>query len=415
MGNSNLTIINIKQLAGIISDNQLLKKGVEMNELSVLENAYLTVKDGLISDFGIMSDFNFSNSNNIFDAKHGIVLPCWNDSHTHLVFAKSREKEFIDKINGLSYQEIAQRGGGILNSAKHLENIDQHQLFEESFNKLSNLIKLGTGGIEIKSGYGLSLEGELKILRTIQKLKENCDIDIKSTFLGAHAMPLNYINNRTGYIDLIINEMLPSIHKENLADYIDVFCESNYFSVKELDKILEAGYKYNLKPKVHVNQFTSIGGIRKAIEYGAISVDHLEVMTDDDYKALAKSSTIATLLPCCSFFIDIPFASGKLLIEKNIPFALASDFNPGSSPNGNMNFVNSLGCIKMGLLPEATINASTINGAYAMEIADRTGSITKGKVANLILTNPIESYAYLPYSFGENCIFKTMLKGKWYN
>ena len=209
--------------------------------------------------------------------------------------------------------------------------------------------------------------------------------------------------------------MLPSIHKENLADYIDVFCESNYFSVKELDKILEAGYKYNLKPKVHVNQFTSIGGIRKAIEYGAISVDHLEVMTDDDYKALAKSSTIATLLPCCSFFIDIPFASGKLLIEKNIPFALASDFNPGSSPNGNMNFVNSLGCIKMGLLPEATINASTINGAYAMEIADRTGSITKGKVANLILTNPIESYAYLPYSFGENCIFKTMLKGKWYN
>ena len=287
---------------------------------------------------------------------------------------------------------MAQRGGGILNSAKHLENIDQHQLFEESFNKLSNLIKLGTGGIEIKSGYGLSLEGELKILRTIQKLKENCDIDIKSTFLGAHAIPLNYINNRTGYIDLIINEMLPSIHKENLADYIDVFCESNY-----------------------VHQFTSIGGIRKAIEYGAISVDHLEVMTDDDYKALAKSSTIATLLPSCSFFIDIPFASGKLLIEKNIPFALASDFNPGSSPNGNMNFVNSLGCIKMGLLPEATINASTINGAYAMEIADRTGSITKGKVANLILTNPIESYAYLPYSFGENCIFKTMLKGKWYN
>ena len=415
MGNSNLTIINIKQLAGIISDNLLLKKGVEMNELSVLENAYLTVKDGLISDFGFMSDLNFSNSNNIFDAKHGIVLPCWNDSHTHLVFAKSREKEFIDKINGLSYQEIAQRGGGILNSAKQLENIDQHQLFEESFKKLSNLIKLGTGGIEIKSGYGLSLEGEMKILRTIQKLKENFNIDIKSTFLGAHAIPLKYINNKNGYIDLIINEMLPSIHKENLADYIDVFCETNYFSVKELDKILEAGYKYNLKPKVHVNQFTSIGGIRKAIEYGAISVDHLEVMTDDDYKALAKSSTIATLLPSCSFFIDIPFASGKLLIEKNIPFALASDFNPGSSPNGNMNFVNSLGCIKMGLLPEATINASTINGAYAMEIADRTGSITKGKVANLILTNPIESYAYLPYSFGENCIFKTMLKGKWHN
>ena len=415
MGNSNLTIINIKQLAGIISDNQLLKKGVEMNELSVLENAYLTVKDGLISDFGIMSDFNFSNSNNIFDAKHGIVLPCWNDSHTHLVFAKSREKEFIDKINGLSYQEIAQRGGGILNSAKHLENIDQHQLFEESFNKLSNLIKLGTGGIEIKSGYGLSLEGELKILRTIQKLKENCDIDIKSTFLGAHAMTLNYINNRTGYIDLIINEMLPSIHKENLADYIDVFCETNYFSVDEMDKILLAGKKYGLKPKVHVNQFTSIGGIQKAIEHDAVSVDHLEVLSENDINSLRSNNIISTLLPSCSFFINIPYSPAKKLIHQHIPFALATDYNPGSSPNGNMNLVIALACIKMNISPEAAINAATINGAYAMEIQDEYGSISIGKWANINLTNNINSYGFLPYSFGTNHIYKTMIKGKWIN
>ena len=415
MSNSNLTIINIKQLVGILSKSQLVKRGIEMNEITILENAFLTIKDGIIDDFGIMSSFDNSNYNDIFDAKQGIVLPCWNDSHTHLVFAKSREKEFIDKINGLSYQEIAKRGGGILNSAKHLENINQNQLFEESYKKLSNLIKLGTGSIEIKSGYGLTLEGELKILRTIQRLKQEFDINIKSTFLGAHAIPQEYKNNRHGYIDLLIHEMLPNIHTEKLADYIDVFCETNYFSVKELDKILNAGYKYNLKPKVHVNQFTSIGGIKKAIEYNAVSVDHLEVMEEEDYDAFKNSSTIATLLPSCSFFINIPFAPGKSLIEKNIPFALASDFNPGSSPNGNMNFVNSLGCIKMGLLPEAVINASTINGAYSMEISDKIGSITKGKKANLILTHPVESYFYLPYSFGENCIFKTMINGKWYN
>ena len=303
MSNSNLTIINIKQLAGILSKSQLVKRGIEMNEITILENAFLTIKDGIIDDFGIMSSFDNSNYNDIFDAKQGIVLPCWNDSHTHLIFAKSREKEFIDKINGLSYQEIAQRGGGILNSAKHLENINQNQLFEESYKKLSNLIKLGTGSIEIKSGYGLTLEGELKILRTIQRLKQEFDINIKSTFLGAHAIPQKYKNNRHGYIDLLIHEMLPNIHTEKLADYIDVFCETNYFSVKELDKILNAGHKYNLKPKVHVNQFTSIGGIKKAIEHNAVSVDHLEVMKEEDYDAFKNSSTIATLLPPAHFLL----------------------------------------------------------------------------------------------------------------
>jgi imidazolonepropionase len=337
----------------------------------------------------------------------------WNDSHTHLVFAKSREKEFIDKINGLSYEQIAKKGGGILNSALHLEKISEKTLYENSKQRLKNIINLGTGAIEIKSGYGLSLEGELKILRTIKRLKETFDIEIKSTFLGAHALPTKYKNKREKYLDLIINEMLPNIHKEGLADYIDVFCETNYFNVDELDRILDAGAKFNLKPKVHVNQFTSIGGIQKAIEHKAISVDHLEIMEENDYDYLRNSSTIATLLPSCSFFIDIAYAPARKLMDKNIPFALASDLNPGSSPNGNMNLVNSLACIKMKILPEAVINASTINGAYAMEISNLTGSITVGKQANLIITKPIESYPYLFYSFGENCIERTMVKGKW--
>ena len=413
MSNSPQTIINIKELVGILPKNQLLKKGLQMNEISTINDAFLKINKGIIEDFGSMKDLKLTETQKIFDANHGLVLPSWNDSHTHLVFAKSREKEFIDKINGLSYEQIAERGGGILNSATHLEKISEKLLFEQSKEKLNDLINLGTGAIEIKSGYGLSLQGELKILRTIKRLKETFNINIKSTFLGAHAIPLNYKNNRKKYLDLLINEMLPAIYEEKLADYIDVFCETNYFNVDELDMILEAGVKYNLKPKVHVNQFTSIGGIQKAVEYNAVSVDHLEVMENDDYKCLKNSKTIATLLPSCSFFIGIPYAPAKKLIKENIPFALASDLNPGSSPNGNMNLVNSLACIKMKILPETAINASTINGAYAMEISNITGSITKGKQANLIITKPIDSYSYLAYSFGENCISKTMIKGKW--
>ena len=413
MSNSNIIITNIKVLVGILPKNKLVVGGKEMNELSILKNAFIEVKDDKIQSFGSMKDLNLKDSQSVFNAKGGTVLPSWNDSHTHLVFARSREKEFIDKINGLSYEQIAKKGGGILNSAIHLEKISEEILFENSKQRLENLIKLGTGAIEIKSGYGLSIEGELKILRTIKRLKETFDIEIKSTFLGAHALPKKYKNNRKKYLDLIINEMLPNIHKEKLADYIDVFCETNYFNVDELDRILDAGAKFNLKPKVHVNQFTSIGGIQKAIEHKAISVDHLEIMEENDYDALRNSSTIATLLPSCSFFIDIPYAPARKLIDKNIPFALASDLNPGSSPNGNMNLVNSLAFIKMKILPEAVINASTINGAYAMEISNLTGSITVGKQANLIITKPIESYAYLFYSFGENCIERTMVKGKW--
>ena len=411
--NSNIIITNIKELVGILPKNKLVLSGKNMNELSILKNAFIKVKEDKIDSFGLMKDLKLRDEQNVFDANGGTVLPSWNDSHTHLVFAKSREKEFIDKINGLSYEQIAKKGGGILNSALHLEKISEETLFEKSRQRLQNIIKLGTGAIEIKSGYGLSLEGELKILRTIKRLKETFNIEIKSTFLGAHALPKKYKNNRKKYLDLIINEMLPNIHKEGLAEYIDVFCETNYFSIDELDRILDAGAKFNLKPKVHVNQFTSIGGIQKSIEHKAISVDHLEIMEENDYDTLRNSSTIATLLPCCSFFIDIAYAPAKKLMDKNIPFALASDLNPGSSPNGNMNLVNSLACIKMKILPEAVVNASTINGAYAMEISDLTGSITAGKQANLIITKPIESYPYLFYSFGENCIERTMVKGKW--
>lgn len=413
MNNSNIIITNIKELVGILPKNKLVLGGKEMNELSILKNAFVEVQEDKIQSFGSMKDLKLKDSQNIFDANGGSVLPSWNDSHTHLVFAKSREKEFIDKINGLSYEQIAKKGGGILNSALHLEKISEKTLYENSKQRLKNIINLGTGAIEIKSGYGLSLEGELKILRTIKRLKETFDIEIKSTFLGAHALPTKYKNKREKYLDLIIYEMLPNIHREGLADYIDVFCETNYFNVDELDRILDAGAKFNLKPKVHVNQFTSIGGIQKAIEHKAISVDHLEIMEENDYDSLRNSSTIATLLPSCSFFIDIAYAPARKLMDKNIPFALASDLNPGSSPNGNMNLVNSLACIKMKILPEAVINASTINGAYAMEISNLTGSITVGKQANLIITKPIESYPYLFYSFGENCIERTMVKGKW--
>ena len=413
MNNFNLIITNIKELVGILPNNKLVIGGKEMNKLSTIKNAFIEIQEDKIHSFGSMKDLKLKDFQNVFDAKGGTIFPSWNDSHTHLVFAKSREKEFIDKINGLSYEQIANKGGGILNSALHLEKISEEKLFENSKQRLENIIKLGTGAIEIKSGYGLSLEGELKILRTIKRLKETFDIEIKSTFLGAHALPKRYKNNREKYLDLIINEMLPNIYKEELADYIDVFCETNYFNVHELDRILEAGAKFNLKPKVHVNQFTSIGGIQKAIEHKAISVDHLEIMEESDYDSLKNSSTIATILPSCSFFINIPYAPARKLMDKNIPFALASDFNPGSSPNGNMNLVNSLACIKMKILPEAVVNASTINGAYAMEISDVTGSITVGKQANLIITKPIESYSYLFYSFGENCIERTMVKGKW--
>ena len=415
MKESKQIIINIKQLVGILKKGETKLCGEEMNNIYTIENAFLEITDNLISGFGKMEDFQINDQYSVFEAKGKVVFPSWNDSHTHLVFAGTREKEFIDRINGLSYEEIAARGGGILNSANLLEITSEDDLFLSSSRRLEEVMKMGTGAIEIKSGYGLSHDGELKMLRVIKRLQESYDIPIKSTFLGAHALPKKYKNNKDQYINLIVNEMLPNIKEEGLADYIDVFCETNYFSVDDMQKVIEAGHKYGLKPKVHVNQFTSIGGIQKAIEWNAISVDHLEVMSENDFESLSNSDTIATLLPSCSFFIDIPYAPARKLITKNIPFALASDYNPGSSPNGNMNLVNALAAIKMKISPQAAINASTINGAYAMELADKTGSITIGKWANINISSEINSYGFMPYSFGQNHIEKSMIKGTWIN
>ena len=415
MKESKQIIINIKQLVGILKNGETKICGEEMNNIYTIENAFLEITDNLISGFGKMEDFQINDQYSVFEAKGKVVLPSWNDSHTHLVFAGTREKEFIDRINGLSYEEIAARGGGILNSANLLEITSEDDLFLSSSRRLEEVMKMGTGAIEIKSGYGLSHEGELKMLRVIKRLQESYDIPIKSTFLGAHALPKKYKNNKDQYINLIVNEMLPNIKEEGLADYIDVFCETNYFSVDDMQKVIEAGHKYGLKPKVHVNQFTSIGGIQKAIEWNAVSVDHLEVMSENDFESLSNSDTIATLLPSCSFFIDIPYAPARKLITKNIPFALASDYNPGSSPNGNMNLVNALAAIKMKISPQAAINASTINGAYAMELADKTGSISIGKWANINISSEINSYGFMPYSFGQNHIEKSMIKGTWIN
>lgn len=389
--------------------------GKEMSELNTVKNAWLSIIDGKIDDFGSMDSWDGVedwSDLEVIDASGKMVFPCWCDSHTHLVFAGSREGEFTDRINGLSYEEIANRGGGILNSAKKLQETSEIDLFQQATARLKEITKTGTGAVEIKSGYGLSLDAELKILRVIKNLKEESDLEIKATFLGAHAVPPEYKEDRKGYIDLITKEMLPIIQEEKLANYIDVFCEKNYFSVEEMETILEAGAAHGLKPKVHVNQFTSIGGIKAAVNYEAISVDHLEIMKELDIRALKGAETMATLLPSCSFFLSIPYAPARSMIDNGLAVALASDYNPGSTPSGNMPFVISLACIKQRMTPEEAINAATINSAYAMEISNTHGSIAKGKVANVFITDPIPSYAYLPYSFGKNVVEAVILKGK---
>ncbi|MBV4356140.1 imidazolonepropionase [Pinibacter aurantiacus] len=407
---STTIIKNIAQLLGVREKNVLLR-GKSLSELPIIENAYLIIEDGIIADYGKMSDLKTNGANTI-DANGAFVLPAWCDSHTHIVFAGSRETEFVDKINGLSYAEIAAKGGGILNSASKLSNTSEDELFNQAWRRLEELSKLGTGAIEIKSGYGLSVDAELKMLRVIKKLKEKSNLAIKATFLGAHTYPVQYKENHQGYIDSIINEMLPGIAKEKLADYIDVFCETGFFSPEEMETICKAGMQYGLKPKLHVNQLNSIGGIEKGIELGAVSMDHLETMAEKDIAAIGASSVIGTLLPTAAFFLRMPMQPARQLINANCAVALASDFNPGSSPSGNMNFVVSLSCIQMKMLPEEAINAATLNGAYAMELQEEVGSITKGKKANLIFTKPISSLAYLPYAFGSNLIDKVMINGE---
>jgi len=410
---SSILIQHIKQLVNVREQSQLLR-GAALAELPVIEDAFVLIEDGIIADYGHMYELELKVPQlpkHIIDADGEFVLPAWCDSHTHIVFAKTREEEFIYKLKGMSYADIAAKGGGILNSANKLNEASEDELFNSTWKRLEELSKLGTGAIEIKSGYGLTVESELKMLRVIKKLKERSNLSIKATFLGAHTYPVAYKEDHQGYIDSIINEMLPVIASEKLADYIDVFCETGFFSPGEMETICKAGMAYGLKPKLHVNQLNSIGGIESSIKLNAVSVDHLETMTDADVAALSRSNTIGTLLPTAAFFLRMQYQPARQLIDAGCAIALASDFNPGSSPSGNMNFVVALSCIQMKMLPEEAINAATINGAYAMEVEKELGSISIGKKANLIFTKQIPSLAYLPYSFGNNLIDKVMING----
>lgn len=409
-----ILITNIKQLVNVREESKLLR-GKELSTLPCIENAFLVIEEEIISGFGSMKEIRNLESKieNQIDASGRFILPCWCDSHTHLVFAAAREEEFVDKIKGMSYAEIAAKGGGILNSAKKLNETSEDELFNLSWKRLEEVSKLGTGAIEIKSGYGLTVEGELKMLRVINKLKERSSVSIKSTFLGAHTYPLEYKENHNGYIDLIIKEMLPVIAKEKLADYIDVFCENDFFSPEETESICKAGMSYGLKPKIHANQLNFSGGVETGIKLGAVSVDHLETVNETIINKLAKSETIGTLLPTAAFFLRMPFQLARQMIDAGCAIAVASDYNPGSSPSGNMNLVIAMSCIGMKMLPEEAINAATINGAFAMELQNEVGSIAIGKKANLIFTKPIPSLSYLPYSFGSNLIDKVMINGEW--
>ncbi len=403
---------NIKQLVQVREETLKPLKGSEMKELPVLDDAWLLVEDGKIADFGKMADLPTFEDASVIDASGKMLLPGWIDSHTHLVYAGNREQEFVDRINGLTYEEIAEKGGGIVNSAKKLQETSEDDLYLQSAKRLEEVIKMGTTAIEIKSGYGLTTEAELKMLRVIHKLKQNYKLPVKATFLGAHALPPEFKNNKDGYMDLLINEMLPKVAEAGLADYVDIFCEKGYFSVEDTHRLLEAGKKYDLIPKIHVNQFNAIGGIKAAVAHNALSVDHLEVMEPEDLESLKSSDTMPVALPSCSLFLGIPYTPAREILDNDLPLALATDYNPGSTPSGNMNLVISLACIKMKMNPEEAINAATINAAYAMGILDTHGSITKGKAANLILTDDIPSYGFLPYSFGANHINSVYLNGK---
>ncbi len=408
-------IKNIAELVQTESKSRKWIAGKDMLKINTIKDAFIEIEDGLITNFGDMNSWNgIDNWSNIeiIDAEGGNVFPSYCDSHTHLVFGESRESEFIDRIKGISYEEIASKGGGILNSAAKLRKISEEKLYNDSLARLNNIIRMGTGAIEIKSGYGLTMESELKILRVIKRLKENSELKIKSTFLAAHAIPKEFKGNKEGYMDLIINEMLPKVAKDNLADYIDIFCELGYFSVDDTKRLLEAANKFGLQAKTHVNQFNAIGGIKASVDLGARSVDHLERMNEEDFKTLKASNCMPTILPSCSFFLGIPYSPAKEMIKRGLPIALATDYNPGSSPSGNMNFISSLGCIKLKLTPEEVINATTLNTAYAMGLEKELGSIAIGKIANLFITKPIPSYGYLAYSFGENLIDKIIINGK---
>ena len=403
---------NIKELLQIRDASVSFVSGKAMRELPAIQNAFLKVENGIITDFGSMDSLKDTQADKVIDATGSILMPTWCDSHTHLVYAGNREGEFADRISGLSYEEIAAKGGGILNSAKKLQETSEEVLFEQSKQRVDEIIALGTGAVEIKSGYGLSKEAELKMLRVIKRLQNHYPISIKATFLGAHALPESYKSDKPAYLNMLIDEVLPVIQKEQLASFVDIFCEKGYFDVHDTDRMLTAAGKIGLIPKVHVNQFNAIGGVQAAVKHGALSVDHLEVLPDSDIEILKGSQTMPVALPACSFFLSIPYTPARKLIDAGLPLALASDYNPGSTPSGNMNFVVSTACIKMKMTPEEAINAATINAAYAMGVSKELGSITKGKKANLILTKSISSRAFIPYSFGNPVIKQVYINGK---
>ena len=412
-----LLVTNIAFLAGIQPSDKLRLEGKEMARLETIANAFLYVEDGRIHSYGAMSDLptcNFPSDVQQIDAKGGSVLPSWCDSHTHIVFAGSREQEFVDKIRGLSYAEIAKRGGGILNSADKLHEMSEDELYQQAMRRVDEVIRKGTGCIEIKSGYGLNTADELKMLRVIKRIKETTPLKVVATFLGAHAVSREYAGKQSEYVDLVIREMIPAVAKENLAEYIDVFCDTGFFTPEETARILEAGAKYGMRGKIHADELASSGGVEVGVKHNALSVDHLESMTAETIETLRGSETMPTALPGTSFFLNMPFALGRKVIDEGLPLAVASDYNPGSTPSGDMKFVISLACIKMRLLPAEAINAGTMNSAYAMGLSKDYGSITKGKVANFYITKPIPSVDFIPYAYTTPIVDRIFLRGEEY-
>ena len=407
-----MLIVNIKGLIQVEEDPAMMVEGGLMSEITKIDNAWLYMKDGIIDSFGNMSDVPASTGAEILDATGKYVMPSFCDSHTHLVYAGSREIEYIDKIRGLSYEEIARRGGGILNSAALLSETTEEDLYDQSILRIHEIMRMGTGAVEIKSGYGLNTESELKMLRVIKRIKESAPLKVKSTFLGAHSVPTEYRTDQSAYVDLVINEMIPAVAAENLADYIDVFCDKGFFTPEETEKILMAGIKYGMIPKIHANELDYSGGIQVGVKYDALSVDHLEYTGDNEIAELLNSGTMPTILPGAALFLGMVDAPVRKMIDAGLPIALASDYNPGSSPSGNMKLIMSLGIIKLRMLPEEVINACTINGAYAMGISDTHGSIAAGKVANVFITREIPSYEFFPYAYGSDLIETIILNGK---
>lgn len=411
-----ILIKNIKELVGVDNKARLLVKGKDMAKLNSIKNAYLLINGEIIEDYGKMEDLSKSllDDNNVdkIDASGKIVFPSFCDSHTHLVYAGSREIEYSDKIRGLSYEEIAKRGGGILNSAKLLHKTSEDELYRQAMQRVNEIISQGTGAVEIKSGYGLNTEDELKMLRVIKRIKETTPLIVKSTFLGAHAFPTEYKDNPDEYVDLIINEMIPQVAAEGLADYVDVFCDKGFFTVEQTDRILIAGIKYGMRPKIHANELAKSGGIQVGVKYNALSVDHIEYTGEEEIQALLNSETMPTILPGAAFFLNMPYSPARKMMQAGLPVAIASDYNPGSSPSGNMKLMMSFACVNYKMLPEEAINATTINTAYAMGVSDEVGSISKGKIANVFITKEIPTYEFFPYAYGSDLIDTVILKGK---